>query len=215
MLCCWHCGGCKMRVNMSSLGMNTGLVRHTEIVEIDSRFWGVLRCKLVSLVSIVRDSPSISHIKLISTANIVLFWPYWYSEMSVDHGMCALINISIVNNFTTVSIILKFMASPVNQPIRWLLVSWFPLDVGVATAVLEITKWADRLISIHSGGSINARWPLLEETTGHKWPGRGWTVPTTPLDWMRAGQCPFTWFLTTGSCTNWSFKWPWTVLTGF
>ena len=100
--------------------------------------------------SIVRDSPSTSHFEFISPANIVLFGLYWYSEMSVDHGMCALVNISIVNNVATVFIIRKFTASPVNQPIRRLLVSWFPLVVGEATAMLEVTKQADWLICILS-----------------------------------------------------------------
>ena len=108
--------------------------------------------------SIVRDSLSTGHFKLISPANIVPFWPYWYSEMSVNHGMCALLNISIVNNFATASVIRKFTASPVNQPVRWLLVLWFQLDVGVGTAVLEVTKRADRLISSHSGVSRSACW---------------------------------------------------------
>ena len=72
--------------------------------------------------------------------------------------MCALVNISIVNNVATVSIIRKFTASPDNQPIIRLLVSWGPLDVGVATAVLEVTKQADWLISSHSGASRSARW---------------------------------------------------------
>ena len=53
--------------------------------------------------------------------------------------MCVLVNISIDNNFTTASTIRKFTASPANQPIRCLLVSWFLLDVGVDTAMLEVT----------------------------------------------------------------------------
>ena len=110
--------------------------------------------------SIVRDSPSrIVNFKLISPAGIVLFWPYWYSEMSVDHEMCALVNISIVNNFTTASIIWKFTASLINQPIKWLLISWFPPDVRVATAMLEVTyQQVNRQISSHSGMGKSARW---------------------------------------------------------
>ena len=77
--------------------------------------------------------------------------------MSVDNGMFALVNISILNNFTTASIIRKFKASPVNQPVNWLLVSWFPLDVGIPTAMLEVTKCENTLISIYSGASISAR----------------------------------------------------------
>ena len=158
-LCCWHWGGCKLCVNMSSLCINT-------CFGASHRNYGdrrqILRCVAlwvgVFSGSIVRDSPSTSHFKLISPANIVLFGPYWYSEMSVDHGMCALVNISIVNNVATVSIIRKFTASPVNQPIRRLLVSWGPLDVRVATAVIEVTKQADWLILSHSGASRSARW---------------------------------------------------------
>ena len=155
---CWHWGGCKLCVNMSSHCMNT-------CFGASHRNYGDRRQILMHVAlwvgvlggSIVRDSPSTSHFELISPANIVLFGPYRYSEMSVDHGMCALVNISIVNNIANVSIIRKFTASPVNQPIRRLLVSWCPLDVGVATAVLEVTKQADWLISTQSGTSKSAR----------------------------------------------------------
>ena len=140
-LCCWHWGGCKLCVNMSSLCMNTCFgASHRNYGDRRQILMRVALWVGVLSGSIVRDSLLTSHFELISPANILLFGPYWYSEMSVDHGMCALVNISIVNIVATVSIIRKFMATPVNQPIRRLLLSWYPLHVGVATTLLEVTK---------------------------------------------------------------------------
>ena len=76
----------KLCVNMSSHCMNT-------CFGASHRNYGdgrqILRCVVlwvgVCVGNIVRDSPSTSQFKLISPANIVLFGPYWYSEMSVDH----------------------------------------------------------------------------------------------------------------------------------